>query len=172
MRQLVRPDIHYRDSFVQAAQEFKSDGHQRYVDLNLDDLAAHFDAHVRAWLRRETLASQAGWVTESIFWLVEADEFLGRIAIRHKLTPVLRQYGGHIGYEVRPSRRREGNGTEMLRLALVEAKARGINPVMLTCDETNIGSRKVIEANNGALQDTVSLDFHPVPVMRWWITIR
>jgi predicted acetyltransferase len=62
-------------------------------------------------------------------------EHLGRIAIRHRLTPRLREFRGHIGYEVRPSVRRRGHASAMLAAVLPVAGALGIDPVLITCDE-------------------------------------
>jgi predicted acetyltransferase len=61
--------------------------------------------------------------------------------------------GGHIGYDVRPSARRRGHATEMLRQALRVANELGIDPALITCDVDNVGSRTVIERNGGVLED-------------------
>jgi predicted acetyltransferase len=61
--------------------------------------------------------------------------------------------GGHIGYDVRPSARRRGHATAMLRAALPVARGLGIESALVTCDEDNVASRKVIEANGGVFED-------------------
>jgi GNAT superfamily N-acetyltransferase len=61
--------------------------------------------------------------------------------------------GARIGYDIRPSARRQGHATAMLATALPVASGLGIDPALLTCDQDNIGSWKVIEANGGALVD-------------------
>ena len=86
-------------------------------------------------------------------WWVDGDAFLGRLSIRHRLTPLLLEVGGHIGYDVRPSARRLGHATAMLGAALPVASALAIDPALLTCDVTNVASRKVIERNGGRLED-------------------
>ena len=73
--------------------------------------------------------------------------------MRHRLTPLLLEVGGHIGYDVRPSARRQGHATAMLRAALPVANGLGIDPALITCDATNTGSRLVIERNGGELED-------------------
>jgi predicted acetyltransferase len=75
------------------------------------------------------------------------------VSLRHALTPFLLEVAGHIGYAVRPSARRRGVATQALALTLPVAAARGIDPALITCDVTNVGSRKVIEANGGVLED-------------------
>jgi len=86
-------------------------------------------------------------------WWVEDDEYLGRLAIRHRLTEWLRKVGGHIGYDVRPTARRQGHATAMLRAALPRARELGIDDVLVTCDVDNVASRRVIEANGGRFED-------------------
>jgi predicted acetyltransferase len=61
--------------------------------------------------------------------------------------------GGHIGYDIRPSARRRGHATAMLAAALPVARSLGIGPALLTCDEDNTASRRVIEANGGVVED-------------------
>ena len=98
-------------------------------------------------------------------WWVEGEEFLGRIAIRHRLTPALLEVGGHIGYDVRPSARRRGHATEMLRQALGIARGLGIDRVLVTCDVDNVGSRTVIERNGGVFED------ERAGKLRFWISV-
>ena len=85
------------------------------------------------------------------------------MAVRHELTEHLLEVGGHIGYDVRRSRRGEGQATAMLRAVLPEANALGIDPALITCDADNIASRRVIEANGGVLEDQRGLK------MRYWV---
>jgi predicted acetyltransferase len=78
---------------------------------------------------------------------------LGGIQIRHSIDhPNLREYGGHIGYGIRPSKRRKGYATEMLRLALIEARKIWLDQVMLGCYDDNIGSLRTIEKNGGIFE--------------------
>jgi len=93
-----------------------------------------------------------GYVPQTILWWVEGDEYVGRVAIRHWLTDGLRRHGGHIGYEVRPSARRQGHATAMLAAALPIAAALDIDPAHVDCSAANVASRRVIEKNGGRLQ--------------------
>jgi predicted acetyltransferase len=43
--------------------------------------------------------------------------------------------------------------------------------VLLTCDETNIGSRKLIEANGGQLENAVVVEDSSVKKLRYWIEL-
>jgi predicted acetyltransferase len=79
--------------------------------------------------------------------------WIGHLTFRPLINARYLQRGGHIGYEIRPSKRRQGYGTAMLRLGLDEARAHGLDRVLLTCNEDNAGSRKVIERNGGQLEN-------------------
>ena len=79
--------------------------------------------------------------------------------LRHRLTPALLEVGGHIGYDVRPSARRRGHATAMLREALIVALGLGIESALVTCNVDNVGSRKVIERNGGVLEDECAGSF-------------
>jgi len=103
--------------------------------------------------RLEETPRPPGFVPDTEMWWVAGEEFLGRIVVRHRLTPALLDIGGHIGYDVRPSARRQGHATEMLRQALLVARDLGIDPALITCNVSNIGSRAVIERNGGVLED-------------------
>lgn len=169
---LVRPTVDYQASYIEAVHEFKADGHHRYVELQPSILDAGFAAFIQDELKKEQTPPFTNAVTETIYWLVDDKDFIGRISLRHELNDFLKTFGGHIGYEVRPTHRKQGHATEMLRLVLIEARKHGMKKVMLTCDDNNIGSQKVIQNNGGVLQDIVKLDFRDVPTMRWWITLE
>lgn len=104
----------------------------------------------------------------SAWLLAEVDGVVvGRSSIRFELNDFLRVQGGHIGYGVRPNHRRRGYATEILRQSLVVARAGGVERVLVTCDDGNVGSRKAIEANGGVLECIVDVDRRPL--RRYWI---
>lgn len=84
-------------------------------------------------------------VAKTQLWALADEEFVGRIAIHHELTDALRVEGGHIGYDTVPSFRGRGVATEMLRQVLPVARKLGLTEVLLTCDDTNAASIRVVE---------------------------
>jgi predicted acetyltransferase len=96
-------------------------------------------------------------------------EIVGRSSIRHALTDFLEREGGHIGYCVLPAHRRRGHATEILRQTLVIAGAIGIDRVLVTCDDDNVGSIAVIEACGGRLENIVESAAGQTRIRRYWI---
>ena len=166
MAELSAPNHRYRASFAAAMAEFAAEGRGAPDDRTViggyvrdradawstDSAFAAFCAAVRAERLEETPRPD-GWVPATELWWVGEDEFLGRIGIRHRLTPFLLEAGGHIGYDVRPSARRRGHATAMLHEGLAIAAGLGIERALVTCDVDNVGSRTVIERNGGRLED-------------------
>ena len=97
-----------------------------------------------------------GWVKAYKFMAVEDGKFIGMINVRESVTEELARYGGHIGYAVNPKYWNKGYGTKILGLVLSKYKHLiKDDKIIITCDDTNIGSAKIIEANGGILIDKV-----------------
>ena len=111
-------------------------------------------------------------VPDSVYFLldVERNILLGAVNIRHYLNDHLLQFGGHIGDGVRPSERRKGFATEMIRLSLIECKKLGIERVLMVCDKTNVGSAKSIVKNGGVLENEIA-DADGKIHQRYWIDL-
>jgi predicted acetyltransferase len=110
----------------------------------------------------------AGWVASTFLGAFVGGELVGRVSIRHELNDFLMNFGGHIGYCVRPAHRRMGYASEILRQGLIIARAEGVDRVLVTCDDDNPGSAGVIERSGGVLEDVRT---HPdgQPRRRYWI---
>jgi predicted acetyltransferase len=111
----------------------------------------------------------AGWVPSTFLVADVAGEIVGRSSIRHALTEFLEREGGHIGYSVLRAHRRRGYATEILRQSLIIARAAGIDRVLVTCDDDNVGSIAVIEACGGRLEDVVESAARGTRIRRYWI---
>jgi hypothetical protein len=110
MAELVRPDVRYRRSFVEAMAEFADEGRTGDHSMVGDDIAGYsatwgspagFAAYVDRLILDATEPRQAELRRDHELLLGQGDEYLGRIAVRHRLNAWLREVGGHIGYDVR-----------------------------------------------------------------------
>jgi predicted acetyltransferase len=121
-------------------------------------------------VRAETLATPP-LVAMSTYWATISGTVVGRGALRHELTRDLAEFGGHIGYEVRPSYRRRGVATEMLRQILLTERARGIGRLLLTCAPANVASNRTIQANGGRLVKTAFVERIDRETNYYWIDL-
>ena len=154
MPSFASPHPRYQQSFLASLQEMLDAGEKTHTAQDLADPAAFaaFAQRLRDLALPETRRPDDK-VAETTLWWVDGDEYLGRLSIRHELTDVLREFGGHIGYVVRPSARCQGNAGAMLAAALPIAFGIGIDLALLTCHASNAGSRRVIESSGGVLKD-------------------
>lgn len=96
---------------------------------------------------------------------------VGMINVRHYFNEYLEQFGGHIGYSVRPSERRKGYAREQLRLTLPYCKELGLDRVLITCQPHNEGSRRTILSAGGVYENTAHEPDRGVDLQRYWITL-
>ena len=161
MPELVLPTTSVHESFLEAMDEFVAEGAENsqtaaWIDHNApgwQDPAA-FETFVAA-VRADALLDnpRPDWhVPCTTLWWVDGADYLGRIAIRHTLNDFLLDVGGHIGYDVRPTRRREGHATAMLKAALPWARGLGIDPALVQSHDAKLGSIRVIEAAVGEME--------------------
>lgn len=169
--ELVAPAEGHRASFLRALREFQGEGLAWWFGGDLELAERDFAAFVAKRLAEAGRRSE-GLVAKTHLWAIAEGQFVGRIAIHHELNDALRVEGGHIGYDTVPSCRGRGVATQMLRQALPEARALGLTEVLLTCDETNVGSIRVIERNGGSLRETRILGVDRPPKRYYWIALN
>ena len=168
---LVKPDLSYADEIIKYKEESLAESPIINGSAGLDRLSS-----IEDWLEELNKRScedtvPKGLVPSSTYLGVrEKDNYIvGMIDIRHYLNEYLTQVGGNIGYSVRKSERNKGYAKQMLKLALEKCKELKIKKVLITCDEDNIASEKVILSANAKFEDIRNIDGENKK--RFWIDL-
>ena len=168
MISLVEPNEKYLQSYIEAYREYLDNNVSSIIfnDATRTDI---FEKYINYKYERNLPTNRVG---AHYFWLVddERDYFIGKITIRHCLNEALEKYGGHIGYGIRYSEWNKGYGTQMLKMALDEAKNIGLTKVLITCDDDNIASARVMEKNGFAFSDRIenNIGGEKIVTRRYW----
>ena len=175
--ELVQPAVEYKDSFIEAVREYQNEEEtastRGYRNLSIQELQSDFGTFVeRERSHAEGKNQPAGYVPQTEYWLVDNGDYIGHVAVRQRLNEHLLQIGGHIGYDVRPSKRGKGYGNKILELSLQKAREMGIERVRITCDIDNIPSRKIIEKNGGVLDSEIVNPENGISKRRYWIPLN
>jgi predicted acetyltransferase len=171
---LMAPSVRLHDAFLAAHHEWGPGPHEDGFGLHPEDdveTAAGFAAWVSRLTRAEDPASDPGPgdAHSTYRWMVENDQVMGGIALRHELTDAHLRALGHIGYGVRPSARRRGLGTWALGAMIAEARARGLNHLLIVCEAGNLASARTVERCGGVLEpgaETDAIRRYRIDIMR------
>jgi predicted acetyltransferase len=161
MTELVRPSLERYDAWVACRRDFgddlsgiHGDGHWNLpTELQTDLDRGVFEAFVPLVLRFQHESVAGHLIPTDFMWITEGEEIVGFIRISHRLEGRLLDHG-HIGYSIRPSRRREGHASRALALALAHCRGLGIERVLVCCAEDNVASERTIVANGGVYEST------------------
>lgn len=124
-------------------------------------------------MQDERYAQRLGRSPGKTFLLIRKtdDKIIGTINIRWNLTEKMKQFGGNIGYGIRPLERKKGYNKINLYLGLMEAKKIGLDKVMLDCDVDNLASSKTMEALGGKLERTEIDPYDGTLTSVYWINV-
>lgn len=162
---LVRPSLEWKEEHEACMKEWDEE-RMTPSSFHLNE-GVPYEDYLKELAKRE--AGHDKWLPCTNYFLVnDTDRVVGMIDIRHDLNEYLHQVGGHIGYGIRPSERRKGYATRMLAEALKVTDELGINSVLITCNNDNIGSAKTIQ-NNGGVEDESFTEDDGTVVRRFWI---
>lgn len=169
---LVEPTIEMRAALLQYQAEFLSIGSDMIAGSSqLQDFS-----EIQDWLGKladnRNPSSESGRVPSLEYVLISsAEKIIGMVNVRLELNEQLVQRGGHIGYSIAPSERQNGYGSLLLDLTLEKMKDFGFDRVLITCDESNLASAKIIENNGGKLENKVFNKESQKWVCRYWIKL-
>ena len=170
---LIRPTSEYASQIMEYRQEFLDAGDSMDGTGALRRTADP-EEYIRTSIEREdpkNVPKDLVPSTQFLFVRESDNRLVGMLQVRHCFNDYLEKYAGHIGYSVRPSERRKGYAKEMLKAALPFCREIGLNRVLITCIDGNIGSEKTILASGGVYESTVYEPNDNVDLKRFWITL-
>lgn len=170
---LIRPTSEYASQIIEYRQEFldAGDSMDGTGPLRRFENPEEYIKICAEYEDPTTVPSHLVPATQFFFIRKSDNKLVGMIQIRHRFNDYLEKYAGHIGYSVRPSERRKGYAKEMLRMTLPFCREIGIDKVMITCIDGNIGSEKTILANGGVYEYTIHEPNENEDLKRFWITL-
>ena len=168
---LIKPNLSYGDEIIKYKEESLKENPLINGAAGLDNFSSIEDWLEELKKRISEATVPEGLVPSSTYLGIrEKDNYIvGMIDIRHYLNEFLKQFGGNIGYSVRKSERNKGYAKQMLKLALEKCKDLKMKKVLITCDEDNIASEKVILSANAKFEDIRCIDGENIK--RFWIEL-
>ncbi len=170
---LIRPSVEYASQIAEYRQEFLDAGDSMDGTGALRRTEDPYE-FIRTSIEREdpkNVPADRVPATQFLFIRKSDDRLLGMLQVRHCFNDYLEKYAGHIGYSVRPSERRRGYAKKMLKAALPFCREIGLDKVLITCIDGNVGSEKTILFNGGIYELTVHEPNENVDLKRFWIKL-
>ena len=170
---LTRPTSEYASQIVEYRKEFldADDSMDGTGPLRRSDDPEEYIKICAEYEDKRTVPPHLVPSTQFVLIRKSDNRLVGMLQVRHCFNDYLSQFGGHIGYSVRPCERRKGYAKEMLRMALPFCREIGLDKVLITCIDGNIGSEKTILANGGVYESTVHEVTDDVNLKRFWIAL-
>jgi predicted acetyltransferase len=168
MIELRRPRPNDEDAFLEARSSVPADNPTFLRDYRQDMTYIDFLRVLEDHRVGRGLPPNAA--PSSFMFAFDHGRIVGRASIRHTLTPPLGEVAGHIGYSVLPEFRNRGYATQILQASIRFAHDElGLDRILVTCDDDNAASIRVIEKNHGIYADTYQDVTLRRPKRRYWI---
>lgn len=156
----------YKKDFLQNSDSMDGCGPLR----RYDDMKEYIDMTNR-YLSQETLPEGMVMATQFLCIRKSDSKLVGMIQVRHYFNDYLEKYAGHIGYSVRPSERRKGYATWMLKNIKPFCRSINLDKILVCCIDSNEGSRRTILKNGGIYESTVFCEDKNENLERYWIDL-
>ena len=171
---LIKLKLKHKHLLIEMIEEWEEDQKKNNTDTSPYAIFKN-DCHKYFYYLKhlDNKSTKNGFVPSSVYFLYDEmrNKLIGAVDIRHYLNENLMQTGGHIGDGIRPSERRKGYGTLIIKLALEKCKELGIDKVLMFCDKSNIGSKKTIERNGGIFEQEVK-EKNGNTLLKYWIPLK
>lgn len=168
---ISKPDEALKSALTDYYFEYQKSGETLYQDL-YKGIVENFEAYIHK-LKDQENGKQLpdDWAKTTTLFLIHSAEVLGTVRIRHDLTnDFLKNFIGHIGYDVKPSARHKGNGSLLLKAGLDKARQIGLQKVLILCEKNNLASKAIIIKHGGTFEsEIVDSDGHCY--LRFWIIL-
>lgn len=174
---LEKPSLERKDEIINFINEFafyNSDiNGSGFLDKILEGYTFEQALEICLNMENEDYAKKFGRCQSKTFLLIRENDnkIVGTINVRWNLTEEMKQFGGNIGYGIRPTERRKGYNKINLYLGLLEAQKLGLDKVMLDCDDNNLGSKKTMQALGGVLERTEIDPYDGILTSVYWFDV-
>lgn len=171
---LIKPTQQLEKELLAYLSEFKDNLGSLHGTSSLREFKEMKDwiNHLYLYENRDTIPNKSFVPGHQYILIRQSDnKVIGMLHLRLELNDYLLNYGGHIGYSIAPSERKKDYGSIMLKEALDKARDFQLKRVLITCDDDNLGSYKVIENNQGALENKLFNETSGKHVRRYWIEL-
>lgn len=170
---LESPSIKRKDEAINYVKEFYENNSNLNGDSGLDKYLDNYEG----WLEFLSKLSNpstvpSGYCPGYEYFLIRKNDskLVGLINLRYNLNKNLLLHGGHIGYSIKVSERRKGYNKINLYLCLIRARELGLDKVLLTAYDDNIGSVKTILDAGGVLENKINDNGKLLG--RYWIDVE
>jgi predicted acetyltransferase len=153
MLKVVKPSYEFCYKYLEMCMDYILNDDSNYTYSTLGQINKKIQSDLeyeQGIVAKECLPALSYWFFD------DQNNIIGTSRLRPKLNERFSNIGGHIGYDVRPSFRNKGYGTQILQITLEKALSIGLKSVLITCDSDNIASQKIIEKNGGILLNKIT----------------
>ncbi len=137
--------IEDKEAFCEFERRYKKECGKEKIpsNMNPDDLEFEkFLERIECCKNKDTLPKN--YVLANYYMIYVDGRMVGGINLRRETNEFILNYAGHIGYCIAPWERNKGYAKQALKRVLLIALDYGIHHLLLTADESNIASQKVI----------------------------
>lgn len=154
----VKPSLIYIDSYILSLKKLELEGFRDiFLAKDIENRKENYILDMELMESEKYKELIDFWAPSTTYWLVDEinKEFIGSVSIRHRLGNLtLERYVGHIGYDVSPKYRKKGFGKKLLVYGLEFTRKLGLKEILITCNQDNIASKKIIKKNKGIYIDS------------------